>query len=166
MLELCYRSLNTHPVWLLSEKKKWFLFFNYHNNIISNSFNIHDPKQALLHILLSSILILFKKMPIAILANNHNFPFLNRMIPRTESFASCIKFQDEGEYVQWSPLCLRSHLDYCLESLSFLQRYWDCEVIAKIQSGHKLFCFPCSQKYLISHLCLYGSHYAQELALI
>lgn len=62
-------------------------------------------------------------MPIAILANNHNFPFLNRMIPRMKSFASCIKFQDEGEYVQWSPLCLHSHLDYCLESLSFLQCY-------------------------------------------
>lgn len=148
---------------LIPLRKTWFLFFTCHNFL--SSFNIHDSKYAFLYVLLC--LTVFLQLTIATLAKNHRFLLPNSMIPRMQSFASCIKFEDEGESVRWSLPCLCSHLDCCLESLSFLQCYWDCEVIAKTRRSCKLFYFPRSQKYLISHLCLYGCHYAQEeLALI
>lgn len=144
---------------LIPLRKIWFLFFNYHN--IISSFNVNDSKYAFLCVLLC--LTLFLQIPVARLAKNHNFLLPSSMIPRMQSFVSCIKFEDEGESVWWSLLGLHSHLD----CLSFLQYYRDCEVTAKTQRSCKLSCFPCSQKYLISHLCLYSCHYAQqELALM
>lgn len=64
----------------------------------------------------------FLQMSTATLAKNNHFIFPNSVMGM-QSFVSCIKFENEGESVWWSLLCLHSYLDYYLKRLSFLQCY-------------------------------------------